>query len=105
MIRRAFDKSQHDSVEKVFSVDPLDIIDSVINLNDCESVIGDANKYYCGKNVDTCKSCCNGNCGPTNGCNCRACMLIDVTKRMLKPGFLVNSKGRNCRVSKSNGLV
>lgn len=76
-----------------------------MNVNDTDATLGSTGKYYCGKSVDICNVCCDSTCGPTNGCNCRACMLIDVNQRMLKPGFLVNREGRNCRVSKSNGLV
>jgi len=30
--------------------------------------------YYCGQTLDC--ECCNGVCGPTYGCNCKACQLV-----------------------------
>ena len=35
-------------------------------------------------------ACCNGECGPTNGCNCTYCMEVDIKQRKLKKGFFVN---------------
>ena len=105
MIRNIFDESKHASLDKVWETATRDQIMSIVNLNDVDATLGTTGKYYCGQNVDGCKVCCDGRCGPSNGCNCRACMIVDVTQRMLKPGFLVNGEGRNCRVSKANGLV
>jgi len=36
-------------------------------------------KHYCGEKVLTCK-CCDGHCGPNNGCNCSSCTLQDVAR-------------------------
>ena len=64
--------------------------------------LGTIGKYYCGKRVLDCR-CCDGNCGPTKGCNCADCMQLDVSSRHLPPGQLVNNEGRvsrrssNCR--------
>ena len=56
--------------------------------------IGQSGKYYCGKDLDRvdCR-CCNGSCGPTNGCNCSACMQLDLFSRNLPKGWLVNREG------------
>jgi hypothetical protein len=36
--------------------------------------LGTTSKYFCGgKLIGSCR-CCDGNCGPTNGENCDACM-------------------------------
>ena len=40
--------------------------------------IGESGKYYCGGVLDTNCMCCNGYCGPDNGCNCSACMKLDI---------------------------
>ena len=38
------------------------------------SRIGETGKYYCGaKQKEKC-NCCDGYCGPGNGCNCAPCM-------------------------------
>ena len=61
--------------------------------------IGATGKYYCGQNIGTCADCCNNQCGPDSGCNCIACMQLDIAARMLPKGFYVNSEGRACRFS------
>ena len=63
--------------------------------------IGTTGKYYCGQRLLDCR-CCDGQCGPTNGCNCADCMQLDVHSRHLPPGQLVNNIGRVSRRS-SNG--
>ena len=52
--------------------------------------------------ADRC-SCCDGNCGPTNGCNCSLCMKLDVKARKLPKGWYVNRDGCSCRKSKETG--
>lgn len=55
---------------------------------------GPNGKFYCGKELDGPKcSCCNGFCGPTNGCNCSNCMKLDVSSKDLPKGTLLNSDG------------
>ena len=77
------------------------------NLRGIVARIGETGKFYCGGHSETCNllDCCDGCCGKTNGCNCRACMLLDVEARTLPPGFLVNRAGRACRVSQKNNKV
>ena len=41
--------------------------------------------------------CCNGYCGPDNGCNCASCMKLDLMIRQLPKGYLVNREGGVCR--------
>lgn len=55
--------------------------------------VGSTGKYYCGRRVLNCR-CCDGHCGPTNGCNCPDCMQLDVSSSRLPPGHLVNREGR-----------
>lgn len=62
--------------------------------------LGSTGKFYCTGRLDGFRcSCCNGQCGPTNGCNCSGCMLLDVQKRKLSRGWLVNSDGASARCS------
>lgn len=44
---------------------------------------GESERYYCGRNILTC-SCCDGNCGPNNGCNCPSCQKLDQEEREQK---------------------
>ena len=65
--------------------------------------LGNNGKFYCGGNLDGPKcNCCNGKCGPTNGCNCSACMSLDVEKRNLSHSWLVNCEGAPARCSSQN---
>lgn len=50
-------------------------------------------KFYCGRRLDFFCRCCDGFCGPDEGCNCRSCMKLDVQARSLRPNFLVNREG------------
>jgi len=64
--------------------------------------LGASGKFYCGKKKRKCK-CCDKYCGPTNGCNCEACQLLDIAKRNLPPKFLVNKAGApSVKVSQTN---
>jgi hypothetical protein len=59
--------------------------------------LGSNGKYYCGQRLNGSCTCCNGFCGPTNGCNCEACMRLDIEARALPPLHLVNKEGRTSR--------
>ena len=60
--------------------------------------LGSSGKFYCGGRLDGSRCfCCNGYCGPSNGCNCSSCMLLDVQKRQLPRGWLVNCEGASAR--------
>lgn len=60
--------------------------------------LGTTAKYYCGGPLLYKCSCCDGNCGTTNGENCLGCMELDMKSRGLPKGFLVNSDGVICKV-------
>lgn len=50
--------------------------------------------YYCGNKSDVICDCCDGCCGPTNGCLCRECMIFNCQIRNLPSDSLINEKGR-----------
>ena len=62
------------------------------------SRIGKTGKYYCGKKMAKC-DCCNGVCGPTNGCNCVGCMSLDIESRKLPKWHFVNQEGATCKLT------
>lgn len=66
--------------------------------------LGQNGKYYCGKRVpvNSCR-CCNGSCGPDDGCNCSDCMKLDIQSRRLPRGSLLNKDGRVATQSRKNG--
>ena len=78
----------------------MDRIATTRNANGHTARLGSTGKYYCGRNLDgrRCR-CCDGHCGPTNGCNCSACMKLDVERRCLPRGWLVNRHGCPARIS------
>lgn len=43
-----------------------------------EAKLGENGKYFCGGILGTNCMCCNGYCGPSNGCNCSSCMKLDI---------------------------
>ncbi|CAF1087659.1 unnamed protein product [Adineta steineri] len=62
--------------------------------------LGISGKFYCGGQLDGLRClCCNGKCGLSTGCNCSGCMLLDVKKRNLSYGWLVNRDGASARCS------
>lgn len=48
------------------------------NRDGCRAAPGQTGKYYCGRKVLSC-FCCDGHCGPNDGCNCSACQWLDQT--------------------------
>jgi len=61
-------------------------------------------KYYCGAKLNGSCQCCNGYCGPSDGCNCGPCMLLDVESRKLPIGYWVNREGAVCRKGKNGNI-
>jgi len=82
-----------------------DSIDTQMNSKRRQARLGSSGKFYCGGQLDgeRCK-CCNNYCGPTNGCNCSACMQLDIEQRKLPQGWLVNKDGFTARRSAKNGM-
>lgn len=44
---------------------------------------GETGKFYCGRRILKCM-CCDGHCGPRNGCNCESCQKLDQEDREQK---------------------
>ena len=66
--------------------------------------LGGNSKYYCGGNIGAIScTCCDGICGPINGCNCKPCMELDVNLRKLPRNWFVNKDGAACRISDETG--
>ncbi|CAF3001728.1 unnamed protein product [Rotaria socialis] len=79
-----------------------DRIEKTRNKSNRYARLGSTGKFYCGGPLDGLRCmCCNNRCGPSNGCNCSACMLLDVQKRKLPHGWLVNCDGASARCSTS----
>lgn len=57
--------------------------DVKINCEGVPSQKGETGKFYCGRHILKC-SCCDGNCGPNNGCNCESCQKLDQEDREQK---------------------
>ena len=73
--------------------DDYNIITATINSDNRMARLGLTGKFYCEANIEH-KGCgLDGFCGPTDGCNCVACMRLDCKKRRLPHGYLVNSDG------------
>jgi hypothetical protein len=72
------------------------------NKNGYEIKKGKNGKYYCGRPLGFKCHCCDGNCGPDDGCCCAACMEYTCQSKNLQPGALVNNKGRNTFFFKGN---
>lgn len=82
-----------------------DMIAIVKNEKNVTSRLGITGKYYCKSHMGSCKNnCCDQQCGPDNGCNCLACMKLDIKMRRLPPGYLVNRSGFVARKSSATGL-
>ena len=62
---------------------PSKLTDIKVNSEGVAAQKGDTGKYYCGRKILSC-SCCNGHCGPNNGCNCLPCQKLDQEERELR---------------------
>lgn len=66
---RAFNSfnTQHTTVAEV----------AMLNGDGVPAKRGTSGKYYCGRRGVLSCYCCNGTCGPTSGCNCHSCHVLD----------------------------
>ena len=71
----------------------VDLIGRKINSFRRHARLGETGKYYCIGPLDTGCLCCDGSCGPTNGCNCTACFSLDLSTRKLPDGYVINKSG------------
>ena len=62
---------------------PSKLTDFKVNSEGVAAQKGLTGKYYCGRKILSC-SCCNGHCGPNNGCNCLSCQKLDQEERELR---------------------
>ncbi len=102
------EKAVEERKEKLFKLSfeysmDFDRINPKINEDNRTARIGYSGKYYCGGPLGVQCLCCGNECGPTNGCNCAACMKLDIQNRMLKKGYLVNKEGRSVRLGSVRG--
>ena len=82
-----------------------DVIAIMRNSAGRDSRLGETGKYYCtGRLGKYDCSCCDGSCGPSNGCNCQPCMKLDIASRKLPSKFFVNREGAICRKSTKAGI-
>ncbi|XP_061183765.1 E3 ubiquitin-protein ligase HERC2-like isoform X1 [Saccostrea echinata] len=65
--------------------------DGLINSAGVLARKGETGKYYCGMKVLSC-SCCDGHCGPNNGCNCLPCQKLDQEEAQQHKEDLSNPK-------------
>ncbi|CAF4975834.1 unnamed protein product [Rotaria sp. Silwood1] len=78
-----------------------DRLETTLNNRGRYARLGSTGKFYCGDALDGPQcNCCDGKCGPTGGCNCSSCMLLDLQKRALPRGWLVNRDGASARCSR-----
>jgi hypothetical protein len=94
-------KEAEEQKERPVIIAAFDRIAKTTNGAGRASRLGGSGKYYCGGRLETKCSCCDGYCGPDNGCNCLSCMKLDIASRQLQKGYLVNKEGRIARPSPS----
>lgn len=70
-----------------------------VNGKNVTARLGESGKFYCGSGLGTLCGCCNGRCGPTDGCNCSACMKLDVLRARLPSGWFINRDGYPAHLS------
>ena len=75
----------------------VDLIGRKTNSFGRQARLGESGKHYCAGPLDTSCRCCDGSCGPTNGCNCTACFSLDLSTRNLPEGFVINKSGYPAR--------
>lgn len=81
----------------------LDPIATTTNSRGRQARLGTTGGYYCGGHLDVYCQCCDGQCGPTNGCRCTSCMELTVRSRGLPRGYLVNREGATARRYRDQG--
>ncbi len=95
LVHKKQDKQEEEKAGAPRSRDPIGV---KTNATLRMSRLGTSGKYYCGGRTIKC-ACCNGFCGPSNGCNCAACMKLDIEARGLPKGCYVNKEGGTCKMS------
>jgi len=91
MYSNAFNSNNSNSTNNYFKSQssPINFIEN----DHYKAFLGENDIFYCGGRLNFKCKCCDGMCGPTNGCVCSACMRYNCRKRNLPFGHLINRKG------------
>jgi hypothetical protein len=100
------EESHQSEILNDFDANPSNLINNrVYNLFNARinavgkpAVRGYSGKFYCGEKSDITCGSCDGNCGPSNGCQCTDCMKIDREFYNLPGGFMLNHQGNLCQL-------
>ena len=79
-----------------------DLIGTKHNAKGRTARLGVTGKYYCSGTLNC--FCCDGICGPSKGCNCKECMILDIQNRQLSPDYMINQLGRIARKLQNNAV-
>jgi hypothetical protein len=96
ILAKYFDKKAKTEVTEKYP--KLDIFSAKINSAGNSAYRGDTGRFFCGKKSDVRCNGCDGNCGPNNGCNCSACLRLDIEFYKLGMNQLLNHDGAMCEV-------
>ena len=94
-IIKSYDKKNKIPVSK------RDLFAPLSNKKNIRASRGESGKFYCAKKNDikcVLKNCCDGNCGPDNGCNCTACIQLDKEFYQLEKNQMLNKMGVVCQL-------
>jgi hypothetical protein len=76
-----FEKKQEAQVVVAWENKNFDRISAKSRPNGKTARLGKNGMYYCGGRLGFVCGCCNGNCGPDDGCCCVDCMKLTLTTR------------------------
>jgi hypothetical protein len=93
---KLFDSSEKPSIQQ--NITNLDIFSTRMNGLGNLAVRGHTGRFYCGKKSDIRCNGCDGNCGPDDGCNCSACLKLDIEFHKLSKQQMLNHEGIICEL-------
>ena len=73
---------------------------ALINKKGNKVTMGRFGIVYCSPKMEFKCDCCDGNCGPTDGCCCISCMEMNCQTRNIASGDLINKHGRISQFTK-----
>ena len=88
-----FDKKYMKKTTNVYN-----LFNQKVNAMGKTAIRGTTGKFYCGEKSDVNCGTCDGNCGPTNGCQCTDCMKLDKEFYGLPAGYTLNHEGLICQL-------